>query len=79
MLELMTELDFRCFHCENSMSVTVKCEGKGLLAEDSPRAAVHVHCPTCNKANHVIFEPKGTYCQVFGYNKIFSKWEPSLN
>jgi hypothetical protein len=79
MMGLMTDLDFICFHCENSMSVTLRCEGKGLMTEECPRAAVNVPCPHCGGINHVVFEPKGTLCLVSEFQNPFRQWEPSLN
>lgn len=79
MMELKVVLDFACCHCEHSVSVTVKCEGKGLTASSRAVAAVTVPCPTCNGVNQLYFEPNGTVRAVAPYKAPRHCPEPSLN
>ncbi len=60
MMELKVILDFACCHCQGSVSVTVKCAGKGLATAGRTVAAVNVPCPTCGGVNKLYFEPSGT-------------------
>ena len=64
MMELKVILDFACCHCQGSVSVTVKCAGKGLATAGRTVAAVHVSCPTCGVVNQLLFEPNGTVRDV---------------
>ena len=79
MLELQVVLDFACCNCEHSVSVTVKCEGKGLEAGDQTVAAVNVPCPTCGSVNQLYFEPRGTVRAVAPYKAPRHMPEPSIN
>jgi hypothetical protein len=82
MMELTVVLDFACCACEQSVNVTVKCEGKGLAADDGaqqPVAAVHIPCPNCGSVNKVCFEPDGTVRAVAPQPSRLRWLEPSLN
>ena len=58
MMELQLVLDFACCSCNHTLSVSLKCSGKGLAAGGRSVAAVKVPCPTCNGMNELYFEPK---------------------
>ena len=78
MMELQVVLDFACYDCELSVSATVKCQGKGLLAF-RPVAAVKIPCPHCGFVNQLCFEPNGTIRAVMPYASPYLVPEPSLN
>ncbi len=78
-MELKVTLDFACCACEHSVSVTVKCEGKGLAAGARTVAAVNVPCPTCGSVNQLHFEPNGTLHAVTPYPAVRQLPQPSLN
>jgi len=59
MTELHVTLDFACCDCEQAMTVTVTCTGKGLTRRDAV-AAANVPCPSCGQVNQVSFDPDGT-------------------
>jgi hypothetical protein len=63
MTELHVTLDFACCDCEQAMSVTVRCTGKGLAGRGAT-AAVNVPCPSCGQVNQVSFRPDGTVGSV---------------
>jgi hypothetical protein len=79
MMELKVTLDFACCVCQHSVSVTLKCEGKGLIAGSRTVATVTVPCPTCNSINQLYFEPSGTIRDVVPYRSPCRSLEPSLN
>lgn len=79
MPEVKVTLDFPCCTCEQSISVTVKCEGKGLFAGARTVAAVNVPCPTCGSVNQLYFEPNGTVRAVSPYAGPRPVPEPSMN
>ncbi len=78
-MELHVSMDFACHHCTNSVGVTVKCEGKGLLPGQRALAVVRIPCPTCGAINQVIFEPSGTVHAVEPCGTARPVPEPSLN
>jgi len=79
MMELNVSLDFACYHCKQSVGVTLKCEGKGLAAGPCTVAAVKVPCPSCYAVNVLYFEPSGTVHAVSPYKAPHQLPEPSLN
>ncbi len=79
MLEVRTVLDFACCFCQQSVSVTVKCEGKGLANGSGTVAAVKVPCPTCGSVNQLYFEPSGTVRGVSPCPTTRPVPEPSIN
>jgi hypothetical protein len=78
MLELEVTLDFACCVCLQSISVRLKCSGKGLAG---PRAvaAVNVPCPSCGLVNRLSFEPTGTVRSVDLFTGPRTAPEPSVN
>jgi hypothetical protein len=79
MIELEVILDFACCTCQEAVSVTVKCEGKGLASSSRTVAAVNVPCPTCGAVNRLCFEPNGTIRGVSLYPGFRPVPEPSIN
>jgi phage FluMu protein Com len=79
MRELNVNLDFACCNCGSSMSVTLKCAGKGLSGGDHTVAAVKVPCPTCSNINQLYFEPNGTIHAVAPCQGPRQIPEPSVN
>jgi phage FluMu protein Com len=79
MVEVKVTLEFACCTCEHSVSVTVKCTGKGLTAGARTVAAVNVPCPHCGAVNQLYFEPTGTVRAVAPYSGPRPRPEPSLN
>ena len=79
MMELQVVLDFACCYCHHSVGVTLKCEGKGLIAEERPVASVNVPCPTCGMVNQLMFETSGMVHSVRPYKTPRHRLEPSLN
>jgi hypothetical protein len=79
MLELELVLDFACCSCRQSVSVRLKCSGKGLAAGPAAVAAVNIPCPNCGLVNHLIFEPSGTVRAVKPYTSPRALPEPSDN
>ena len=79
MLELELTLDFACCACQQSVSVLVKCVGKGLAAGPRVVAAVNVPCPGCGLVNQLSFEPSGTVRSVSPYAGPRVLPEPSVN
>lgn len=59
MIEMLVDLDFACCACFGSLSVTVKCSGKGLIHAGQALAAVSVPCPHCHAINQLQFDPQG--------------------
>lgn len=79
MMELKVVLDFACCTCDESVNVTLKCEGKGLTKGRRIVAAVHVPCPHCGGINQLYFEPSGTVRAVSPIRGPSRSLEPSLN
>jgi hypothetical protein len=79
MIEVKVTLDFACCACEHSVSVTVRCAGKGLVKGPRAVAAVNVPCPTCGSVNQLYFEPNGTVHAVAPYTGARLIPEPSVN
>jgi hypothetical protein len=79
MLEVRTVLDFACCFCQQSVSVTVKCEGKGLAQGPGAVATCKVPCPTCGSVNQLYFEPSGVVRCVSPCPAHRSVPEPSVN
>jgi hypothetical protein len=79
MMELKVVLDFACCTCAQSVSVTVKCAGKGLAAGARTVAAVNIPCPSCGNINQLFFEPSGTVRDVLPYRGQHQRLEPSVN
>jgi hypothetical protein len=79
MMELNVVLDFACGGCGHSLSVTLKCAGKGLVAGTHTVAAVKVPCPTCGSISEVFFQPNGTIHSVAPCRGARPLPEPSLN
>jgi hypothetical protein len=78
-MKLKVTLDFACSGCAKVLLVEVECSGSGLWAEGSPRAAVHLACPTCGAVNRVEFEPNGSVHEVTAACSWRMKLEPSIN
>jgi hypothetical protein len=78
-LQVVVVLDFACCLCQQSVSVTVKCAGKGLTAGSQAVAAVKVPCPNCGSVNQLYFEPSGTVRAVSPCPTTRPVPEPSLN
>ena len=79
MMELKVVLDFGCCTCEQPVSATVKCSGKGLVAGTRTVATVNIPCPYCGTVNQVYFEPSGTIHAVLPDRGRRVIPEPSLN
>jgi hypothetical protein len=80
MMDLQLTLDFACCGCDESVSVTVRCQGKGLMGGAGQSvAAVNVPCPTCGQVNQLFFEPSGAVRAVRPYAGARSVPEPSVN
>ena len=79
MPELKVTLDFACCTCNNGVSVTVQCSGKGLAAGHKAVASVNVPCPTCGTINQLYFKPSGTVQAVAPYRAPRQMPVPSLN
>jgi len=79
MTEMLVDLDFACCKCGESVGVTLKCEGKGLLGGAHSVAAVKVPCPTCCNVNELYFEPSGAVRAVRPSRPLWGLPEPSLN
>ena len=79
MIETTLTLGFSCCACEQPVSVTVQCKGKGLYESGGAVAAVSVPCPTCGQVNQLFFEPSGTVRCVRPYACFRPIPEPSVN
>lgn len=79
MMELKVILDFACCACNHSVSVTVKCAGKGLASGSRSVVTVNVPCPTCGSINQLFFEPNGTVRAVAPVQGVRQVPEPSVN
>jgi len=79
-MELTVTLDFFCCGCEDPVSVTVQCSGKGLASNPTQALpAVHVPCPHCGLINRLVFEPSGLVRSVKPCPAVRPLPEPSLN
>jgi phage FluMu protein Com len=79
-MELMVTLDFACCGCEDQVSVTVHCSGKGLYGDQAHCvAAVQVACPHCDMVNQLFFEPSGQVRNVAPYRAAWPMPQPSVN
>jgi hypothetical protein len=79
-MELMVTLDFDCCHCEDPVSATLHCCGKGLCGDQAHSvAAVPIPCPHCQRTNEVLFEPSGQVRSVKPYRTGWPFLEPSVN
>jgi 23S rRNA-/tRNA-specific pseudouridylate synthase len=79
MMEQQLVLDFACSCCHEPVSVTVRCEGKGLALGSRVQASVHVPCPGCGTVHRLDFEPSGTLLAVRPSTAARGLAEPSLN
>lgn len=79
MMELKVTLDFACCGCQETVSVTLKCAGKGLNNAGRSVATVPVPCPTCQTVNQLYFEPNGTVRAVTRASRPRPLPEPSIN
>jgi hypothetical protein len=79
MMELKVNLDFACCLCQEPVSVTVQCAGKGLATAGRTVATVNVPCPTCGAVNLLCFEPNGTVRGVAPCPGPRPMPEPSIN
>jgi phage terminase large subunit GpA-like protein len=79
MMEMQVILDFACCTCDESISVTVKCEGKDLTHAGRSVARVHVPCPSCGTVHRLDFEPNGTVRNVCPCTAPRLVPEPSVN
>ena len=79
MMELLVTMDFPCCGCHHPVSLTVKCEGKGLAAGMRSVVALTISCPTCGRYNQLFFEPNGTVRSVTPYNGPRPLPAPSIN
>jgi len=85
MMELNVTLEFACGECEQTVTVTVQCQGEALTQGGrEARAAVNVPCPNCGLVNNLVFDacgqgPFGKVHQVRPRPSIRSFAEPSIN
>ena len=79
MMEVQVSLHFACCYCLEPVTVTVKCEGKGLALAGRTVASVAVPCPTCNAISRLYFEPNGTVRHVCPHGASRPLPEPSIN
>jgi len=79
MMELKVILDFACCGCQEPVSVTVKCAGKGLACAGRSVVTVPVPCPACHTVNQLYFEPNGTVRAVTPVARPRPVPEPSIN
>ncbi len=79
-MELTLTLDFACCGCEEPVSVTLQCSGKGLAGDKAHSvAAVRVPCPHCEMINQLLFEPSGQVRSVEPYQLGWPSYQPSVN
>ncbi len=79
-MELMVTLDFACCGCDEPVSVTLQCSGKGLCGDQAHSVAtVKVPCPHCNLINQLLFEPSGQVRNVVPARAGWPLPEPSVN
>ena len=79
MTEVNVSLEFDCCACQQLVTVTLKCEGKGLAAGLRTVRTVNVPCPTCGSVNRLYFEPSGRLHAVKPYAAPRAVPEPSVN
>jgi len=79
MMELQVVLDFACHACSQAVSVTVRCEGKGLAQAVLTVARVSVPCPGCGTMHSLDFEPCGILRAVRPCWASRPLLEPSIN
>jgi hypothetical protein len=80
MTELQVTLNFACCACDEPVSVTILCQGKGSLTQSFEGVAtVNVPCPSCGNVNQVYFEPNGTLRQVRLLRHCLTMLVPSVN
>jgi hypothetical protein len=79
MMELKVILDFACCICNQLVTVTLKCEGKGLTSRSRTVATVNIPCPHCGSMNCLYFEPNGTVRDVTPCAVHRASLEPSVN
>jgi hypothetical protein len=79
MTKIKVTLDFLCSSCAQAVSVTVRCEGKGLALWQRTVATVKIPCPHCGTINRLNFEPDGTVREVVACHTPGQIPEPSLN
>jgi hypothetical protein len=79
MMEMKVVLEFACASCSQSVSVTVKCQGKGLATAGRTVASVNVPCPGCGTMHRLDFEPNGIVRAVNPFNSPRPLLEPSVN
>ena len=59
-MDLTVTLRFDCCSCDDLVSVTLQCSGKGLAGDQAHAvASVAVPCPHCGVINQLLFEPTG--------------------
>jgi len=79
-MELTVALDFACCLCEDSVSVTLRCSGKGLAGDQAHSVAeVLVTCPHCGQVNQLLFEPSGKVRNVKPCRAAWPLPVPSVN
>jgi hypothetical protein len=79
-MELTVTLDFACCLCEDPVSVTVHCSGKGLAGDQAHTvASVQIPCPHCGRTNQLLFEPSGQVRSVNPYRPGWPLPQPSVN
>jgi hypothetical protein len=80
MMELQVALDFPCCICEQSVGLTVKCEGDALWENTRSVSKVIIPCPNCSHLIHLSFEPaSGSVCDVVPYVAPRGLPQPSIN
>jgi hypothetical protein len=80
MVKLLVQLDFACCCCNETISLTVQCEGKGLTDRRRPVAAFEMQCPECREWNQVYFEPNGgAVLRVDPTLETRQRLQPSMN
>jgi hypothetical protein len=79
MMELNVRLEFTCVGCEQSVGVTVHCQGDQLPRAGDEGMRVSVPCPTCGQINKLVFEPTGLVRSVKPCPSIRTFAEPSVN
>jgi Fe-S-cluster-containing dehydrogenase component len=80
MMELQLSLDFACYACDEPVTVTVQCRGKGLHNEREGAVVwVNVPCPTCGQVNQVSFDKDGKVRTVRPYYSPRPLPAPSVN
>jgi phage FluMu protein Com len=79
-MDLTVTLDFACCSCDDPVSVTLQCSGKGLAGDQAHVvASVSVPCPHCGVVNQILFEPSGQVRSVKPYRPAWPLPVPSVN